>query len=85
MRIFVFVFLLCLFGFGVAWMRIEINRSGRTIGQLQDEVSVKEARNQYLKLEISRLSSPENISLLGREKLGMVPQEPHQVILLKDK
>ena len=85
MRVFRLVFLLCLFGFGVAWMRIEINRSGRTIGQLQNEVEIKEARNQYLKLEISRLSSPENISRLAHEKLGLVQQEPHQVIVLKNK
>lgn len=85
MRVFGFVFLLCLFAFGVVWMRIEINRSGRTIGQLQDEVEIKEARNQYLKLEIARLSSPENIMRCAQEKLGLVPQEPHQVVVLKDK
>lgn len=85
MKVFGIVFLICLFGFGVAWMRIEINRSGRTIGQLQKEVEVKEARNQYLELEIARLSSPENISRLAHEKLGMIPQEPHQVIVLKEK
>ena len=85
MKVFGIVFLICLFGFGVAWMRIEINRSGRTIGELQKEVDVKEARNQYLELEISRLSSPENISRLAYEKLGMVPQEPHQITVLKEK
>ncbi len=85
MRIFGLLVLICLFGFGVVWMRIEINRSGRTIGQLQNEVAIKEARNQYLELEISRLSSPENISRLAHEKLGLVQQEPHQVIILKDK
>ena len=85
MRIFGLVFLLCLFGFGVAWMRIEINRSGRTIGQLQNEVDIKEARNQYLELEISRLSSPENISRLAQEKIGLVQQAPHHVVVLKDK
>lgn len=85
MRIFGLLFLLCLFSFGIVWMRIEINRSGRAIGQLQNEVEIKEARNQYLKLEISRLSSPENIERLAREKLGMTSQEPSKVILLKDK
>ncbi len=85
MRIFGLLFLLCLFSFGIVWMRIEINRSGRAIGQLQNEVEVKEARNQYMELEISRLSSPENISRLSHEKLGMVEQEPHRVVLLKDK
>ena len=85
MRVFVVLFLLCLFGFGVAVMRIEINRSGRTISQLQNEVEIKEARNQYLQLEISRLSSPENITQLAREKLGLVPAKPHEIIVLDDK
>ncbi len=85
MRIFGIVFLLCLFAFGVVWMRIEINRSGRTIGQLQNEVEIKEARNQYLELEILRLSSPQNISRLAHEKLGFVQQEPDKVIILKEK
>lgn len=85
MRIFVLLFVLCLFGFGVAVMRIEINRSGRTISQLQNEVEIKEARNQYLQLEISRLSSPENITRLAREKLGLVPAKPHEIIVLEDK
>jgi len=85
MKVFVIVFLVCLFAFGVAWMRVEINRSGRNIGELQKEVDIKEARNQYLELEISRLSSPENVSRVAQEKLGMVQQEPHQVIVLQEK
>ena len=79
------MFFLCLFLVGIAVMRIEINRSGRTIGQLQNEVEIKEARNQYLELEIARLSSPENITRLAHEKLGLVPAKPHEIIVLEDK
>lgn len=85
MRIFGIVFALALFSFGIVAMRIEINRSGRAISQLQNEVEIKEARNQYLKLEILRLSSPETVSRLARENLGMVPVKPHEVIWLEDK
>lgn len=85
MRIFGIVFVLALFSFGVVAMRIEINRSGRAISQIQNEVEIKEARNQYLQLEILRLSSPENISRLAREKLGLVPVKPHDVVWLDDK
>ena len=56
MKYFVLLFVLCLFGFMVVAMRIEINRSGRAISQLQNEVEIKEARNQYLELEISPLT-----------------------------
>ena len=85
MKLFGLVFVLALFGFGVVMMRIEINRSGRNISQLQNEVEIKEARNQYLQLEISRLSSPGNITRLAQEKLGMVPAKPHEIILLEEK
>ncbi len=85
MRIFGIVFALALFSFGIVAMRIEINRSGRAISQLQNEVEIKEARNQYLKLEILRLSSPETVSRLAQEKLGLVPVKPHEVIWLEDK
>ena len=85
MKLFGLVFIIALFGFGVVMMRIEINRSGRTISQLQNEVEVKEARNQYLQLEISRVSSPGNITRQAEEKLGMVPAKPHEIVVLEDK
>lgn len=85
MKLFGLVFVLALFGFGVVMMRIEINRSGRNISQLQNEVEIKEARNQYLQLEISRLSSPGNITRLAQKKLGMVPAKPHEIVLLEEK
>ena len=85
MKIFGMVFVLALFLFGVAVMRIEINRSGRTISQLQNEVEIKEARNQYLQLEISRMSGPGSITRLAEEKLGMVPAKPHELVVLEEK
>ena len=85
MKILRFIFLIFLVALGVVWMRIEINRSGRTIGQLQNDVAIKEARNQYLELEISRMSNPERISQLAEEQLGLVLPPPHQVVVLKDK
>jgi cell division protein FtsL len=68
--------------FGVVWVRIEVNRSGRTIGQLQNEVDIKKARNQYLKLEILRLSNPDAISRQAQEQFGLVPIHPTHVVVL---
>ena len=84
MKKFVLLFILFLFVLGVTALRTEINRSGREISQLQNEVEVKEARNQYLQLQISRLASPSNISALAQEKLGLVLAKPHQVIVLEN-
>ena len=85
MKYFVLLFVLCLFGFMVVAMRIEINRSGRAISQLQNEVAIKEARNQYLELEISRLSGPQHVTAFAQDKLGLVPAKPHEIIILDPK
>ncbi|MBR4682495.1 MAG: septum formation initiator family protein [Elusimicrobiaceae bacterium] len=82
MPIFRIMFLIALFAFCVMWIRIEVNRSGREIGRLQNEVEVKEARNQYLNLEILRLSSPETITQQAHEKFGFEPIKPHRVVVL---
>lgn len=66
-------------------VHIGISRSGRQISRLQNEVAIKEARNQYLQLEITRLSSPEVVTTYAREKLNFVPLKPHQIILLDHK
>ncbi|WP_428075622.1 hypothetical protein [Candidatus Avelusimicrobium luingense] len=82
MPIFRIMFLMALIAFGVVWIRIEVNRSGRAVGILQNDVEIKEARNQYLKLEILRLSNPQTISELAKEKFGLQPIEPSHVVVL---
>ncbi len=82
MPVFRIMFLLALVAFGVLWIRIEVNRSGREIGRLQNEVEIKEARNQYLNLEILRLSSPEAVTRQAHEKFGFEPIKPHRVVVL---
>ena len=69
---------------GVVVMRMEINRSGREISKLQNQVEVQEARNQYVQLEIAHLESPAHVSALAQEKLGMQFTKPHNVVVLKD-
>lgn len=84
MKIFAVLFFISVFAMGVVVMRMEINRSGREISRLQNQVEVKEARNQYLQLEIARLESPANVSALAKEKLGLEFTKPHQVVVLED-
>ncbi len=85
MRIFYWVFGVVLFLFFIAVMRIEINRSGREISQLQNEVEIKEARNQYLQLEVSRMSGPENVIHFAETELGLQPAKPHEIVTLEEK
>ncbi len=84
MRIFGIVFVISVFAFGVVMMRIEINRSGRAIGQLHTEVEVKRARNQYLELETVRLQSPQAVQKLAEEKLHLRRTPPQNIIVLED-
>lgn len=70
--------------FITTFIHIGVIRSGRVVSQLQREVSIKEARNQYEELEISRLSGPEVITSYAATKLGMVQAKPHEVFVLED-
>lgn len=82
MPVFRIMFLAAILAFLVVWIRIEVDRSGRAIGQLQNEVEIKEARNQYLKLEILRLSNPDTITRQAQEKFGFEPLPPAHVVVL---
>lgn len=84
MKLFGLVFVLSVFAFGVVMMRIEINRSGRAIGKLHNEVEVKEARNQYLQLEAARLGGPQAVCQTAREQLGLRRTPPQHIVVLED-
>ena len=83
MPIFRIMFLLAILAFAIVWIRTEVDRSGRTIGKLQNEAEIKEARNQYLKLEILRLSNPQIISEQAKEKFDFEPILPSHVVVLE--
>ncbi len=84
MKLFGIVFAISVFAFGVVMMRIEINRSGREIGQLQNEVDIKRARNQYLELEVIRLQSPQTVQQMAQEKLHLRRTPPQNVVILEE-
>ena len=78
--------LLCLFFFMITFIHVAINRSGRNVSRLQRSVEIKEARNQYLSLEISRLSSPQQVIPYAKEHLGLQEAQPQNIVVLeKDK
>ncbi len=78
----------CLLFFTLAFLITIIHtgviRTGRQISLLQQAVQIQEAQNQYEQLEITRLSSPEEVTTYARE-LGLVEARPHEVIVLEDK
>ena len=82
MKLFKIVFIISIITFGIVMIRIEVARSGRTIGKLQNEVEIKEARNQYLELEEARLGGPQTIEPLSQEKLKLRRTPPQSVVVL---
>ncbi len=78
---------LCIFAwlFIITFVHLGVIRSGRVVSRLQQEVSIKEARNQYEQLEISRLSSPEAVTSYAQEHLGFVQAKPHEIIVLDER
>lgn len=75
----------CVWAFIITFIHINVIRSGRIVSQLQREVDIKEARNQYEELEIARLGGPEIITTFAQEKLGLTQIKPHEVFVLEDK
>ena len=73
----------CVWLFAITSINLSITRSGRLVSRLQNEVSLKEARNQYEEVEITRLSSPQTVLLFAREQLGLVEAKPHEVVVLE--
>ena len=74
---------ICIWLFVITSINLGITRSGRVVSHLQNEVSLKEARNQYEEVEIARLSSPQVVITFAREQLGLVEAQPHEVVVLE--
>ena len=85
MKQFLILIICCVVGFIVTFIHVGIIRTGRVVSKLQQEVSVKEARNQYEQLEIGRLSSPQAVTTYAVENLGLVQAKPHEIFVLEDK
>lgn len=85
MKQFLILIISCTVGFLITFIHVGIIRSGRVVSKLQQEVSIKEARNQYEQLEIARLSSPQEITQFAAEQLGLVQAKPHEIFVLEDK
>ena len=85
MKQFLILVVSCMIGFLVTFIHVGIIRSGRVVSKLQQEVAIKEARNQYEQLEIARLSSPQEIITYATQELGLMQARPHEVFVLEDK
>ena len=59
-------------------------KTGYQVATVMEDITFKEARNQYLQLEIARLESPAVVSAQARERLKMDFTKPSNVVVLED-
>jgi cell division protein FtsL len=81
------VFALLALGFvGVAllhvWLRLQVVHMGYVLSTMSKLENQLEQENQELKVELATLTSPDRLESMARKRLGLVPPEKGQVIVL---
>lgn len=64
------------------WLRLQVVQVGYVLSTTSKLQSRLEQENRELKVELATLISPERLETLARKRLGMVPPEKGQVIIL---
>jgi cell division protein FtsL len=81
------VFALLALGFvGVAllhvWLRLQVVHMGYVLSTMSKLENQLEQENRELKVELATLTSPDRLESMARRRLGLVPPEKGQVIVL---
>jgi cell division protein FtsL len=69
--------------FGYTWIHLETLETGYQIDGLERQLERTMARERRLRLEAARLSSPQRVERLARERLRMEPPELGQMIFVE--
>jgi len=64
------------------WERVDIVRVGYRIEQLKTQKIALQREQDELRVKVSVLTAPERIARTATEKLGMVPPQPGQVVMV---
>lgn len=64
------------------WERADIVRVGYRIEQLKARKVVLQREQDELRVKVSALTAPERIAKVATERLGLLPPQPGQVILV---
>lgn len=65
------------------WERVDIVRVGYQIEQLKSKRVARQREGDELRVKVSALTSPERIARAATDKLGMMPPQQGQVILVR--
>jgi cell division protein FtsL len=64
------------------WLRLQVVHMGYVLSTTTKLQSRLEQENRELKLELATLTSPKRLEATARKRLGLVPPEKGQVIIL---
>jgi cell division protein FtsL len=73
---------LCLV-FLFVWERVDMVRVGYQVERLKQEKTVLERERDQLRIKVSTLSAPDRVAKVATERLGMVPPQRGQVIVVQ--
>ena len=85
-RFFVFGALMSIVLIGVVlihvWLRLQVVRLGYVLSTTSKLQTRLEQENRELKLELAKMTSPDRLEALARQRLGLVTPEKGQVVVL---
>ncbi len=64
------------------WERVDVVRVGYQVERLKAQKISLERERDELQVKLSALTSPERIAKVATEKLGMIPPERGQIVLV---
>ena len=82
MKAFYIILTFGLFLLLIAMERVQKERTGYQVATLMEDITFKEARNQYLRYKIGAYKSPHKVIAAATEN-GMRISAPHNVIVLR--
>lgn len=64
------------------WLRLQVVRMGYVLSTTSKLQARLEQENRELKVELATMTSPDRLEALARQRLGLVPPEKGQVVVL---
>lgn len=64
------------------WLRLQVVQMGYVLSTASKLQSRLEQENRELKIDLAKMTSPENLQALAKRRLGMTPPDKGQIIVL---
>ncbi|HBL17534.1 MAG: hypothetical protein A2X36_04685 [Elusimicrobia bacterium GWA2_69_24] len=64
------------------WEQVQATRLGYRVSTAQGELTLRKNRVTLLRLELDKLHAPDRLAKAARQKLGMAPTSPENVVFI---